>query len=378
MRTDIKLGRVFGIDIGLNYSWFLIALLIVLSVASEFSAAHKDWSQGLIWSLAVVTALLFFVSLLLHELAHSLVAKSRNLPVRSITLFALGGVSQIEKNPTDARTEFWMAIVGPLTSCAIGFVCLGTARLCGWTPGVSSAKPVVAVLVWLGYINLGLGIFNLIPGYPLDGGRVLRAILWWKTGNADQSTRLAARIGEGVGFAFIAIGVMEMFRGAGFNGLWIVFIGWFLTQAAAGSYREVEIVPFLKGRHVADLMSSDCPIVDGHMDVQHFVDEEMLRSGKRCFLVEENGAFAGLITPHEIKHVERSRWPSTPLSSVMLPAARLRTVTPETSLKDALEVMTTNDLNQLPVLANGRLRGMVSRSQVLQLFQTRAELKAQA
>jgi Zn-dependent protease/predicted transcriptional regulator len=375
MRTDIKLGRVFGIDIGLNYSWFLIAFLIVLSVAGEFSAAHKDWSQGLIWSLAIVTALLFFVSLLLHELAHSLVAKSHNLPVRSITLFALGGVSQIEKNPSDARTEFWMAIVGPITSCILGGLCLGAAMWSGWTPGASAATPLVSMLVWLGYINCGLGIFNLIPGYPLDGGRVLRAILWWKTGNADQSTRIAARIGEGVGFAFIAFGMMQVFGGAGLNGLWIAFIGWFLIQAAAESYREVETVPFLTRRHVADLMSSDCPTVDGNLDIQHFVDDEMLRTGKRCFLVQENGAFAGLITPHEIKHVERNLWPSTKLSSVMLPAARLRTVKPETSLKDALDVMATGDLNQLPVLANGRLRGMVSRSQVLQLFQTRAELQ---
>jgi Zn-dependent protease/predicted transcriptional regulator len=354
----------------------LIAFLIVLSVAGEFSAAHKDWGRGLIWSLSVGTALLFFVSLLLHELAHSLVAQSRNLPVRSITLFALGGVSQIEKNPTDARTEFWMAIVGPLTSCAIGGVCLGVVRWCGWTLGASAATPIVAMLVWLGYINLGLGIFNLIPGYPLDGGRVLRAAVWWKTGNADQSTRIAARVGEGVGFVFIALGVMQVFAGAGFNGLWIAFIGWFLTQAAAESYRQVEAVPFLTSLHVADLMSSDCPIVDGRLDVQHFVDEDMLRSGKRCFFVEENGAFAGLITPNEIKHVVRNEWPSTRLSSIMLPAARLRTVTPETSLKDALELMTTNDLNQLPVVTNGYLRGMVSRSQVLQLFQTRAELKA--
>jgi Zn-dependent protease len=375
MRTDIKLGRVFGIQIGLHYSWFLIAFLIVLSVAGEFTAAHKNWSQVLIWSLSIVTALLFFVSLLLHELAHSLVAKSRNLPVRAITLFALGGVSQIERNPSDAQTEFWMAIVGPITSCTIGCVCLGAALLCGWTPGSSGATPVIAVLVWLGYINFGLGIFNLIPGYPLDGGRVLRAALWWKSGNADQSTKLAARIGEGVGFAFIALGVMQVFEGAGLNGLWIAFIGWFLIQAAAESYREVETVPFLTRRHVADLMSNDCPTVDGHLDVQHFVDEEMLRSGKRCFMVEENGVLAGLITPSEIKHVARSQWPSTMLSSVMLPAARLRTVTPETSLKDALELMATSDLNQLPVLAGGHLRGMVSRSQVLQLFQTRAELK---
>jgi len=376
MRTNIKLGRVFGIQIGLHYSWFLIALLIVLSVVGEFSSAHKDWSLGLIWSLSILTALLFFVSLLLHELAHSLVAKSRNLPVRSITLFALGGVSQIEKDPADARTEFQVAIVGPLTSLAIGVACLSVAYWCGWTPGTSAATPFVAMLVWLGYINIGLGVFNMVPGYPLDGGRVLRALIWWKTGDADRSTRIAARIGEGVGVMFIAVGILQAFGGAGFNGLWIAFIGWFLTQAAAESYRAVGAVPFLTSLHVADLMSSDCPTVDGHMDVQHFVDEEMLRTGKRCFLVQEKGAFVGLITPNEIKHLDRNKWPSTMLSSVMVPTARLRTVTPETSLKDALDLMGANNLNQLPVVTNGHLRGTVSRGQVLQLFQTRAELKA--
>ena len=241
MRTNIKLGRVFGIEIGLHYSWFLIALLIVMSVVNDFSAAHKDWSRELIWSLSILTALLFFVSLLLHELAHSLVAKSRGLPVRSITLFALGGVSQIERDPRDARTEFWMAFVGPLTSVAIGIASLGIARWSGWTPGTSGAVPLVAMLVWLGYINLGVGFFNLIPGYPLDGGRVLRAIVWWTIKDAERSTRIAARIGEAVGGLFIALGVVQIFGGAGFNGLWIAFIGWFLVQAAAESYRAAEI-----------------------------------------------------------------------------------------------------------------------------------------
>lgn len=377
MKTNIKLFRVFGIQIGLHYSWFLIALLIVLSVEGEFSPAHKDWSQTLIWLLSVATALLFFLSLLLHELAHSLVAQARNLPVRDITLFALGGVSHIEKNPGDARTEFLIAIAGPLTSCAMGSVCLGVALWCGWTLSASATTPAIAMLGWLGYINVGLGVFNLIPAYPLDGGRVLRAALWWKTGDADRSTRLAARIGEGIGFAFVALGVMEVFGGAGLNVnvLWTTFIGWFLTQAAAESYFEADTAPFLMRLHVADLMSSECPIVDGHLNIQRFVDEELLRTGKRCFLVQENGSFVGLITPNEIKHVARNEWPSTVLDSVMLPRARLHTVTPETSLKDTLELMTSNDLNQLPVLANGRLRGTISRSQVLQLFQTRAELK---
>ncbi|MGO9241473.1 MAG: site-2 protease family protein [Bryobacteraceae bacterium] len=260
MRSNIKLGSIFGIQIGLHYSWFLIALLIVLSVAGQFSAAHKDWSQGLIWSLSTVTALLFFVSLLLHELSHSLVAQSHNLPVRGITLFALGGVSQIEKEAADARTEFLVAIVGPITSLAIGVACLFAAHWCGWIPGASAATPLVAMLVWLGYINLGLGVFNLIPGYPLDGGHVLRALIWWNTGDADRSTRIAARIGEGVGFLFIAVGVLEAFGGVGFDGLWIAFMGWFLVQAAAESYHAVGALPFLTSLHVADLMSSDCPI----------------------------------------------------------------------------------------------------------------------
>jgi predicted transcriptional regulator len=210
----------------------------------------------------------------------------------------------------------------------------------------------------------------------LDGGRVLRSAIWWKTGNADRSTRIAAGIGEGVGVMFITLGILQAFGGAVFNGLWIAFIGWFLTQAAAESYRAVGVVPILSGLRVSDLMSDDCPVVDGHQDVQHFVDEVVLRTGKRCFLVQENGAFVGLITPHEIKHIERSKWPSTILSNVMVPAARLSTVTPETSLKDALDLMGTNNLNQLPVVTNGHLRGTISRGQVIQLFQTRAELKA--
>ena len=376
MRTNIKLGRVFGIEIGLHYSWFLIALLIVLSVVGEFSSAHKDWSTGLIWSLSILTALLFFVSLLLHELAHSLVAESHGLPVRSITLFALGGISQIEKEPADARTEFWMAIVGPLTSIALGVGCLGVAHWCGWAPGTTAAVPLVAMLVWLGYINLGLGVFNLIPGYPLDGGRVLRALIWWGTKDANRSTRIAARIGEVAGSLFIAFGVIEMFDGAGFNGLWIAFIGWFLVQAAAESYRTVEAAPFLSRLHVRDLMSSDCPVVDGNLDVEHLVDDEMLRHGQRCFMVEDNGKFVGLVTPEEIRHLDRNKWLSTPVSNIMVPMARLRTVAPETSLKDALEVMDQTNVNQLPVIAKGLLRGTLSRNQLTQLFATRAELGA--
>ena len=178
MKAQVKLGRIAGISIGLHYSWFIIALLIALSLVQHFRAVAPQWSSRVVWTAALVTSLLFFAALLLHELGHSLVAKTRGLRVRSITLFALGGVSQIETEASDAKSEFWIAIVGPLTSLAIGLVLLGTAWINGWKTGTDPATPVISVLVWLGYINITLAGFNMIPGYPLDGGRVLRAVIW--------------------------------------------------------------------------------------------------------------------------------------------------------------------------------------------------------
>jgi Zn-dependent protease len=372
MRSQVKLGRIFGIKIGLHYSWFLIALLIVFSLLSEFHTSNPQWSGAVTLSMAVTTAILFFVSLLLHELAHSIVAKSNGLPVREITLFALGGVSQIEKNPTSATLEFWMAFVGPLTSAAIGGVCLLMARA---LVGMSS-NPWIAMLLWLGYINLTLAIFNLIPGYPLDGGRVLRAIIWWKTGDADRSTRAAAKAGQAVAFAFIAFGIFRFFGGAGIGGLWIAFVGWFLLQAARESYVQVSLSHALDGVRVADVMTRDCPTVDGGLNLQQFVEKELLRTGRRCFVVVENGEMTGLVTPHEIKLIDRGKWPSMTLHDIMRPIRDVRSVEPDAPLTSALELMSRDNLNQLPVVSNGHVEGMLSRAQLFTYLQTRAELRA--
>ena len=233
MRSNIRLGKVFGIKIGLHFSWFLIALLIAFSLSEQFRAVNPAWSAALVVTLAIATAILFFVSLLLHELAHSLMARSHGIPVREITLFALGGVSQIEGESPDAKTEFLIAVVGPLTSLAIGLVCLAAAYALS-----GPVTPAQAVLTWLGYINLSLAVFNLVPGYPLDGGRVLRALLWWKSGDVERATRTAAATGQVVGGLFIAFGIIQFFFGANFGGLWISFIGWFLLQAAGESRRQ--------------------------------------------------------------------------------------------------------------------------------------------
>jgi Zn-dependent protease/predicted transcriptional regulator len=374
LRSQFTLGRVFGIKIGLHYSWFLIALLIVFSLSSQFHASNAEWSGGLVLSLSIATAILFFLSLLLHELAHSLVATSNGLPVREITLFALGGVSQIEKNPPSAKIEFWMALVGPLTSAAIGVLCLIVGRAIGG----EASDPWLAILLWLGYINIALAVFNLIPGYPLDGGRVLRAIIWWKTGDADRSTKAAAKTGQVVAFGFIAIGIFRFFGGAGIGGLWIAFIGWFLLQAARESYVHVGLAHALEGVRVADVMARDCPTVDGWLNVQNFVDQELLRTGRRCFVVVEQGEITGLVTPHEVKDLDRGRWPYVTLHDIMRPLEEMRSISPDESLMYALELMSRDDLNQLPVVSSGHLEGVLSRAHVLRYLQTRAELRASA
>ena len=371
MRSQIKLGRIFGIEIGLHYSWFLIALLIVFSLFSQFQSTNPQWRGGVILSLAVVTAILFFISLLLHELAHSIVATANGLPVKEITLFALGGVSQIEKNPTSARLEFWMAFVGPLTSAVIGGICMLAARALGG----AASDPWMAMLLWLGYINLMLAAFNLIPGYPLDGGRVLRAIIWWNTGDADRSTRAAAKTGQAVAFAFIAWGIFRFFGGAGVGGLWIAFVGWFLLQAARESYVQVGLAHALDGVRVADVMTRECPKVEGSLNLQNFVEQELLRTARRCYTVVEKGELAGLVTPHEIKEIDRTKWPFMTLHDVMRPIKDVRSVAPDDSLKSALEVMSRDDVNQLPVVSNGHLEGMLSRTQLFAYLQTHAELR---
>lgn len=370
MQSQIKLGKVFGITIGLHYSWFIIAFLIVLSISQRFHAANAGWSEGFILTLSVATGILFFVSLLLHELAHSLVAKSRGIPVREITLFALGGVSNIEKGATSAKTEFWIAVVGPLMSAGIGAICIGLQALTG--RGSSAA----VMLSWLGYINLALAGFNLIPGYPLDGGRILRAAIWWKTGDVDGSTRTASKVGQAVGFIFIAMGIFQFFAGAGFGGLWLAFIGWFLLQAAGASYLEVGVSRALKGVTVADAMTPNCPAVDGNLSIQEFVDEILLRTATRCVIVLDNSGLAGLVTPHEVKEIDRARWPFTRLFDIMRPLDEVRTVEPGTPLKTALEIMGRRDLNQLPVVASGKVTGVVSRAEVLNYLHNRMQLQA--
>src|SRR6266705_7106207 len=375
MKAQLKLFRILVIQIGMHYSWLLIAVLIVLSLAGQFAATNPQWSPNIIWGVSILTALLFFATIIIHELSHAAIAKARGLPVRSITLFALGGVAQIEKEASDAKTEFWMGIAGPITSALIGLICLGIAAGLGWNPSFHHQLPLAAMLGWLGVINLALAVFNMVPGFPLDGGRVLRASIWWITGDASRATRFATGVGQVIAFGFIIVGLFRFFNGAGFGGLWLTFIGWFLLDAARSSYAQFETIERLRGVRVRDVMANDWPVIDGTIRLQTFVDDHLLRSGKRCFVVEEDGRVVGMITPHEVKDVNRQQWPQLSVDDVMLPLTKLHAVKPETSLTEALETMGRKDVNQLPVMSKHHLAGIISRSHILRLLQTRTELQ---
>ncbi len=375
MKAHIKLGRILGMEVGLHLSWFIIAFLIIMSLASQFQIVNPAWSEGVVWATAITTGLLFFVTIILHELSHAMVARARNLPVKSITLFALGGVAQIEKEAGEPSTEFFMGLAGPLMSFFIGFVCLMLAWALGWSPLGVPETPLLAMLVWLGYINFSLAIFNLIPGFPLDGGRILRGIIWWITGDGIRATRIATRVGQVIAFAFIILGVVRFFMGAGFAGLWVAFIGWFLLEAAGASRAQVEINERLKGVNAGDVVERDCLVVDGHDNLQNFVNNYLLRTGTQCFLVRDGHGIEGIITPYEVIETDRTRWAQTTVEQAMRPLDRLPAVDPETPISEALEIMDRENANELPVAKNGRIEGFLTRGGVMRLLQTRLALE---
>jgi len=375
-RGSFRIARIAGIDLRLHYSWLVIAALITFSLGAHFHAINHGWSSETVWISAVITGLLFFAGLIAHELSHAMVAKARGLGIHKITLFLLGGVAQIEEEPKSASTEFWMAIAGPAMSVAVGFVCLGLAEAAGWHFGHEPLTPVAAVLLWLGYINLVLAAFNLIPGFPMDGGRVLRAIIWWISGDGAKATRIAARIGQAFGWLFIAWGIWEFFVGAGFGSLWIALIGWFLIQSSTSTLMSTAAQAALRGLTVRQIMSAECATIGRNLDLQTFVDSYLLGTSFRCYIVSDGGKPIGIITPREVRVVPRNRWPFITVADAMVPLDRLHTITPDTAALDALTEMSSEDVNQLPVVDHGELVGVLSRANVVEVLRKRNELKA--
>ena len=373
MPGSFRIGRIAGIDIEANVSWLVIVVLLTFSLAvSWFPATVPRQSTLTYWVLGFIAALLLFVSVLLHELAHSLVARARGLPVKSITLFIFGGVSNLQQEPQTPGVEFQMAIVGPLTSLAVGAVSLVVGTLIG-----RNAPLVAAVLGYLGVTNLLLGAFNLIPGFPLDGGRVLRSIIWGVTGSLRRATRAAALVGQIIAYLLIFAGVFLFFGGNFINGLWFGFIGWFLLQAAQAANSQVMLESVFKGVTVGQLMSPAPMNAPANISLQQLVDGYLLPHGVRAIPVVrgDDQQLAGLITLADIRHVPREQWPQTPVGHAMIPLERLHAVHPQRNLNDALPLMTGRDVNQLPVVDDaGRLVGILSRDAILRYVEIRRGL----
>jgi Zn-dependent protease/CBS domain-containing protein len=374
LRSGIPIGKIFGITIRLHYSWFIIFVLVTWALtASYFPSYYPSWSVGTRIAAGLITSLLFFGSVLAHELMHSIISQRQGVPVKDITLFILGGVSQITEEPKEPKHEFNMAIAGPLTSLVIGGIMWGVFF------GIHQinnpvAEFVTPIVYWLGYINLALGIFNLIPGFPLDGGRVLRSLLWWRNRNLKSATRIASTIGRVVGFLFIFGGIYLIFTSYWLNGLWIAVIGWFLESAANNSYRQLLLQDMLRGHIASEVMSRDCVLVPPDTTVERLVNENILTSGRRCFPVVANTKVMGLMTLHNIRAIPREQWGAATVKEAMTPFDKLRWVRPEDELSSVFRILTENDINQVPVVRDGQIVGMVTRENLLNFVNIRSGL----
>lgn len=372
LQGAIRLFKIRGIEIRADYSWFIILILVTWSFASQAYPSQFEAPKSIYLLLGILTSLLMFISVLLHELAHSFVALSRGINVPRITLFIFGAAAQIETEPKEANDEFFMALAGPATSVLLAVV-FGLVHLLvgGWAVDI---PPLASLFYWLAYINFFLALFNLIPGFPLDGGRVLRSLIWGASRDAGRATRIASLIGRGVAMLFIFGGILLAFSGNVFNGIWFAFIGWFLLQAATQSSRRQALQDLLAGHVAAQVMWRDCRYISGDTSVSDLVYREIMPTGRRCFPVTEGGNVVGIVTIHNIQAVPTAAWPTTPVSAIMSRAEALKVVAPETPLGNVMEMLGGNGVNQVPVVQEGKFLGMVTREAIMDFLQTKNQL----
>ncbi|HET6613499.1 MAG TPA: site-2 protease family protein [Kofleriaceae bacterium] len=383
----VRIGRVLGVDLAVDWSLLIIFALIAISLgAGVLPAWHPEWSGWLTWLIALAASVLFFGSVFLHELSHAVVANRLGIPVHRITLFIFGGMAHMESEPPSARSELAMAIVGPITSIVIGVVAtfIGAAMASGALSAAtvetaaSHVGPVATLLLWLGPINLLLGVFNLIPGFPLDGGRVLRSILWGATGDLVKATRWAANVGRGFAWLLIALGVLMLFGatvpilgGGVVSGLWLILIGWFLNNAARVSYEQVVMSEALENVVVADIMRTRTIAVDPHMTVDELVRDYIMRTDQRAFPVIDGDRLVGLVCLEDTRRASHREWRNVTVAQVMTPATKLVTMAPNDEAASALKTLADREVNQIPVVDGGRLCGLVRREDVMKWLAVR-------
>jgi Zn-dependent protease len=387
--SGIRIAKILGIKIRIDWSWLLILLLVVWNLSAAFSQMHPDWSQLLTISIAVSAALLFFLSVLLHELAHSLVAKAQGIPVDSITLFLFGGVANIREEPKSPGNEFVMAILGPVTSLVIGFSLLFVA-----STGLERQQllqtqsmeilqqfsPLRTIAFWLGSINVILGLFNLIPGFPLDGGRVMRSILWGLTQNLRKATRWASYVGQFIAWVMIISGIAMIFGmqlpilGEGLvNGVWLIFIGWFLNNAASRSYQQLIVRNVLVDVPVKRMTKRNPPTVLGDITVDVLIDDYLMQTDDHAFPVMDGDRLMGIVSLEDIRRLPGELRSERLVSEIMTPRSEIRTIHPDDDAFEALMTISRNSVRQLVVMDGDEMFGLVRRSDIIRFLQIQSE-----
>jgi len=367
----MRIGKILGIPIYLHSTWVIVFAGLTYLLFSQFEQQQPEWTPTRLWSVGLSTSVLFFASLLFHELAHSVVAQHYKIRVLSITLFIFGGVASIERDPAKAIQEFNIAVAGPLASGLLAALFLGLIKV---FPG---NETVVLVCTWLWTTNLLLAVFNLLPGFPLDGGRIFRAIIWGATKNFSRATRVAGTSGRLIAYAMILVGGFLVFKGSVPQGLWTVIIGFFLLNAAQESVAQLAIRETLTGLRAADVMSQEVPTVGRAISLEEY-GAEVLRTGRRCHLVITEDRLVGMMNVHTLNAVPRDEWDLTSVQAVMIPRERILWATPDEPLLGLLERLLTADVNQMPIVSGSddgaaHIIGMVTRDSILRVMQTRSE-----
>ena len=386
MRRGFDLFTVRGIRISINYTWFIVLGLVVWNMRGLFRDTYGNFSTATVWAISVASALLLFASVLLHELSHSFVGNRLGLGIKGITLFIFGGIAQLGKEPDDPNTEIQVAAAGPACSLVLSllFYCLwmllyalqerspaGVFRI----PHSSvQDSPLMALCKYLGHANATLLLFNLVPGFPLDGGRLLRAILWKRMGDVGRSTRIASNMGKGFAILLIVVGLLMIFVMNEFGGAWLVLIGMFLQQAAAGSYQQVLIKKALGGVKVRETMSADVVYVSPSLTLDALVESFFFRYRFSSFPVVDGEVLVGVVDLDEVKHVPREQWHLTTTRDVMTAISEELVVRPDDEAVDALAKMVKSGLGKLPVVAGDRLVGVLTRRDVMALLRMKTDL----
>jgi Zn-dependent protease/predicted transcriptional regulator len=367
LRPGIKILSVRGVPIYLHVSWFIIFALITLSLAKQFTSLHPGWTSAQHYLLGVITSVLFFASVVFHELSHSFVAMRYGIPVQSITLFVFGGLAGIKREPDNPKQEFNIAIAGPLSSMFLAGCFYLIARF------FHGNEMVVAAATWLALINFVLAVFNLLPGFPLDGGRILRAAAWRTTGDFTRATQIASNAGKAFAYILILLGAWQALSGNWVGGLWTAFIGWFLLSAAQESFAQVAIRSTLTGVRAADVMTHEIPTVTRDMSIEEYV-HEVLRTGVMSHIVTGAEVPVGLVSLQAARHVPRDEWASTSVQAVMHPVDRIEWASPDEPALEMLERMQKENISQMPVVSDGHIIGVVARDTILRVLQTRLQL----